>query len=163
NEAFRSGDFSALLPAVQLYDPTTHQPIPGNIVSSDPNFKASSVMTKVFSFLPHTDGALTNNVIARTLSQTTANLWDFKIDHSISARQRISAGFDYDNTNTGSVVSLGPIFGGHTPQNTRYFRFSDDYIFTSSLFNHLLLGFSRRWRGELSNGIGAGLDRKSVV
>lgn len=172
NEAFRKGDFSALCSThdssgmcidptgTQLYDPTTHAPIPNNILTSDPNFKASSVMTKVFSFLPATNGGLTSNVFQRTTSRTTANLFDIKIDHTISDKQRISGGFDYDNTNTGSIVSLGPIFGGHTPQNTRYFRLSDDYIFTPSLFNHVLLGFSRRFRGELSNGVGQGFPAK---
>jgi hypothetical protein len=51
-ESFRKGDFSALLPGTQLYDPTTHNPIPGNILSNDPNFAPSAVMTKVFSLLP---------------------------------------------------------------------------------------------------------------
>src|SRR5229473_7473632 len=59
NENFRKGDFSALLPTVQLYDPTTHAAIPGNILTNDPNFKASAVMTKVFALLPPTNGGLT--------------------------------------------------------------------------------------------------------
>ncbi|MGH9707126.1 MAG: carboxypeptidase regulatory-like domain-containing protein, partial [Candidatus Acidiferrales bacterium] len=36
-EPFRNGDFSALLPATQLFDPTTHNAIPGNLLSNDPN------------------------------------------------------------------------------------------------------------------------------
>src|SRR6202035_830843 len=40
-EAFKSGDFSSLLPGTQLYDPVTHQPIPGNILKNDPNFTPS--------------------------------------------------------------------------------------------------------------------------
>lgn len=161
NEAFRKGDFSALLPATQLFDPTTKQPIPGNILSNDPNFKPSAVMTKVFSLLPATNGSLTNKVNnVNTLSRTTANLFDIKIDHTISDKQRISGGFDWDNTKSGSVVSIGPIFGGSTPQNTRYARFSHDYTFTPSLFNHFLLGFSRRFRIEGSNSIGEGFPAK---
>ena len=37
---FTGQDFSALLPTVQLYDPTTHAAIPGDILTNDPNFKA---------------------------------------------------------------------------------------------------------------------------
>ena len=111
NEAFRGGDFSALLPATQLFDPTTHAAIPGNKLQNDPNFKPSAVMTKVFALLPATNGNLTNNVIDHTLSSTTANLFDLKIDHVISDKQRISFGFDYDNTLTGGTSSLGSIFG----------------------------------------------------
>jgi hypothetical protein len=166
NEAFRSGDLSALCGAgfnsaglcndltQQVYDPSTHAAIPQNILSNDPNFKASTVMNNVFALMPPTNGGLTNNVFQRTTSTTSANLFDVKVDQNVSERQRISVGFDYDNTQTGSVVSLGPIYGSTTPQNTRYARFSDDYTFTPTVLNHFLAGFSRRWRGELSNGSG---------
>jgi hypothetical protein len=160
NEAFRKGDFSALLPAIQLYDPTTHAAIPGDILTNDPNFKPSAVMTKVFALLPATNGGLTNNVVNTSVNSTTANLYDIKVDHIISDKQRISGGFDYDNTNTGGTSNLGPIFGSVTPQSTRYARFSDNYIFTPSLVNQFLFGFSRRFRGEVSNGLGQGWPAK---
>ncbi len=160
NEAFRKGDFSALLPATQLYDPTTHAAIPGNILTNDPNFKASAVMTKVFALLPPTNGGLTNNTVDHSLSRTTANLYDVKIDHVISDKNRISGGFDYDNTRTGGISSLSPIFGSSTPQNTRYARFSDNYIFKPTVVNQFLFGFSRRYRAEGSNSIGQGFPAK---
>jgi hypothetical protein len=165
NAAFQGGDFSALCtagftgglcndPTHQLYDPTTHVPITGDVLTNDPNFKPSKVMTNVFGLLPPTTDALTNNVIDTTISSTTANIFDIKVDHDISAKHRISGGFDYDNTNTGGFSNLGPIFGSVTPQDTRYVRFSDNYIFTPSVVNQFLFGFSRRFRGEVSNGIG---------
>jgi len=166
DEAFRGGNLSAFCtagfnsagictdPTEQIYDPISHAAIPQDTLSNDPNYTESSVMSKVFGLMPTTNGSLTNNVFQRTTSQTWANLFDIKVDQNVSERQHISAGFDYDNTNTGSVVSLGPIYGSVTPQNTRYTRFSDDYTLTPSLLNHFLAGFSRRWRGELSNGIG---------
>src|SRR5213080_5156512 len=160
NEAFRKGDFSALLPGTQLYDPTTHAAVPGNILTNDPNFKASAVMTKVFALLPPTNGGLTQNVTDHSLSSTTANLFDVKIDHAFSDKHRISGGFDYDNTKTGGVSSLSPIFGSSTPQNTRYVRFSDNYIFSPTLVNQFLVGFSRRFRGEVSNSLGQGYPAK---
>jgi TonB dependent receptor len=159
-EAFRKGDFSALLPATQLYDPVTHAPIPGDILTNDPNFTPSKVVSNIFALLPATNGALTNNVVDTTISSTTANIFDIKIDQIISEKHRISGGFDYDNTNTGGTSNLGPIFGSVTPQNTRYARISDNYIFTPSLVNQILFGFSRRYRGELSNGIGDNFPQK---
>jgi Carboxypeptidase regulatory-like domain/TonB dependent receptor len=170
-EAFRNSDFSALCssydasgicnapadsPNTQLYDPTTHNAIPHNILTNDPNFTASSVITKAFAFLPATNGSLQNNVINKSLSSTSANLFDIKIDHSLSDKQHFSVGFDFDNTNTGGTSSLGPIFGSHTPQNTRYVRFNHNYTFTNSLVNQFLAGFSRRFRSEVSNGLNAG-------
>jgi len=159
-EAFRKGDFSALLPGTQLYDPTTHAAIPGNILTNDPNFTPSAVMTKVFALLPPTNGNLQKNVVDHTLSSTRANLFDVKIDHIISTKQRISGGFDYDNTKTGSISSLTPIFGSSLPQNTRYARFSHNYIFGPSVVNQFLLGFSRRFRGEVANSLGQGYPAK---
>ena len=153
-ESFRKGDFSALLPGTQLYDPTTHNPIPGNILSNDPNFAPSAVMTKVFSLLPATSGSLTNNVFDTSISRTTANLWDMKIDQTISDKQRFSFGFDYDNTKTGGTSNLAPFLGSQTPQSTRYVRFSHNYIFNPSVVNEFLVGFSRRFRTEASNGLG---------
>jgi hypothetical protein len=153
-EAMRAGDFSALLPATQLFDPTTHVAIPGNILTNDPNFTPSAVMQKVFALLPATNGSLTNNVVDTTVNSTSADLFDIKIDHNISSRHRISGGFDYDNTNTGGTSNLGPIFGSTTPQSTRYARISDNFVFTPALVNQFLFGFSRRFRGEVSNSLG---------
>jgi hypothetical protein len=160
NEAFRNGDFSALLPAIQLYDPTTHAAIPGNILTNDPNFTPSAVMTKVFALLPRTNGSLTNNVVDHTISSTTANLYDVKIDHIISEKHRISGGFDYDHTKTGGTSDLGPIFGSSTPQDTRYVRFGDNYVLSPSVVNQFLVGFSRRFRGEVANNLGQGYPAK---
>ena len=171
NAAFQGGDLSALCtagftgglcndPTHQLYDPRTHVPIPGDVLTNDPNFKPSKVMTNVFGLLPPTTDALTNNVIDTTISRTTANIFDIKVDHDISAKHRISGGFDYDNTNTGGFSNLGPIFGSVTPQDTRYVRFSDNYIFTPSVVNQFLFGFSRRFRGEVSNGLGLNYPSK---
>ncbi|MBV9265813.1 MAG: carboxypeptidase regulatory-like domain-containing protein, partial [Acidobacteriaceae bacterium] len=156
-EAMRKGDFSVLLAnGVQLYDPVTHNPIPRNILQNDPNYTPSPVMSKVFSYLPATNGSLQNNAINSSISHTTADLYDVKVDQVITDKQRFSVGYDTDNTDTGGVSNLGPIFGSHTPQNTHYLRFNDTQVFTSSLVNQFLAGFSRRWRGEVSNGLNAG-------
>jgi Carboxypeptidase regulatory-like domain/TonB dependent receptor len=172
NEDFRGGNFSALCtagfngggvcndPNLQLYDPTTHAAIPGNVLTNDPNFTPSTVMTKVFGLLPPTNGSLTNNVIDSSTSLTTANLFDIKIDHNISNKQRISGGFDYDNTRQGGTSNLGSFFGSITPQHTRYARISDNYILTPTLVNQVLFGFSRRYRKEGSNSVGGGWPAK---
>src|SRR6267378_1763060 len=171
NEDFRSGNFAALCTegftagvcnnlSHQLYDPTTHAAIPGDNLTNDSNFTPSTVMTNIFKLLPPTNGNLNNNVIDRTVSTTTANLYDVKIDHSFSDKHRISGGFDYDNTKTGGISDLGPIFGSSTPQNTRYARISDNYVFSPTLVNQALFGFSRRFRGEGSNSIGLGYPDK---
>jgi hypothetical protein len=172
NSDFRSGNFAALCPegftasgvcnnpANQLYDPTTHTAIPGDVLTNDPNFKPSTVMTNIFGLLPPTSASLNNNTIDHTVSATTANLFDVKIDHIFSDKHRISGGFDYDNTNTGGSSDLGPIFGSSTPQSTRYARISDNYTISPTIVNQAMFGFSRRFRGEVSNSLGQGYPAK---
>ncbi len=162
-ESFRNGDFSALLnqsTPTQLYDPTTHDPIAGNILSNDPNYKESKVISSLFALLPKTNGSLTNNVVDPTVSSTTANLFDIKYDQKIFSNNHLSIGLDYDNTDTGGFSQLGPLFGQAVPQDTRYFRISDDHIFGPSVVNHFLAGFSRRFRGEISNTLGQSYPSK---
>lgn len=172
NENFRKGDFSAICTAgftaagicnnltQQIYDPTTHVAVPGDVLTNDPNFKASTVMTNIFNLLPPTSGALNNNVVDTTIASTTANLYDVKIDQVFSDKHRMSGGFDFDNTNTGGFSNLGPIFGQSTPQDTRYARISDNYVISPTLVNQALFGFSRRFRGEISNSLGQGYPEK---
>jgi len=171
NEAFRSGDFSALCTTGftngicnnlvnQLYDPTTHAAIRGDVLTNDPNFKPSTVMTNIFALLPPTNGSLNNNVVDHTVSSTTANLFDVKIDQVFSDKHRMSGGFDYDNTKTGGSSDLGPIFGSSTPQDTRYARITDNYVFSPTVVNQAMFGFSRRFRGEISNSLGLGYPAK---
>jgi hypothetical protein len=178
NEAFRKGDLSAIcttgyvagfctLPdgitqdrTHQLFDPTSHAFIPGNVLTNDPNFVASKVMANVFGLLPATNGNLDANVVDHSSTITTANLFDIKIDHNLSDKHRISGGFDYDNTRQGGTSSLGSFFGSVTPQHTRYARISDNYIFTPTLVNQALFGFSRRYRKEGSNSVGGGWPAK---
>jgi hypothetical protein len=148
------------VPTNQLYDPTTHSAISGNVLTNDPNFTPSKVMTNVFNLLPKTNGQLTNNVVDHTISKTTADLYDVKIDHSFSDKHRISGGYDYDHTRQGGTSSLGPIFGQGIPQDTRYARISDNYIFSPTVVNQALFGFSRRFRGEVSNSLGQGYPEK---
>lgn len=160
NEAFRGGDFSALLPTVQLYDPTTHALIAGNLLKNDPNYTPSSVISKLFALLPPTNGSPTNNVVDRTISSTTADLFDIKIDQTLSSKQRISGGFDLDDTKTGGTSDLGPLFGSSTTQSTHYARLNHYYVLSPSLVNHFLAGFSRRFRTEASNSLGQGFPTK---
>ena len=64
-------------------------------------------MTNVSALLPPTNGGLTNNVFDQSTSRTTANLWDLKLDQTISNKQAISFGFDYANTKTGGTLDTG--------------------------------------------------------
>src|SRR5258708_5376993 len=117
-------------------------------------------MTNVFGLLPPTNGSLNNNGLDRFLSSSRADLSVVKIDLSFYEKHRISGGFDYDNTNTGGTSDLGPIFGSHTPQSTRYARISDNYVVSPTLVNQALVGYSGRFRGEVSNSLGLGYPAK---
>ncbi len=62
NEDFRQGNFAAICtagfnssntcndPTQQIYDPITHAPVPGDVLTNDPNFTPSKVMTNIFGY-----------------------------------------------------------------------------------------------------------------
>jgi hypothetical protein len=159
--AERNGDFTYdLQQGIQLYDPTTHLPIAGDILTNDPNYHPSAIMGRIYSYMPVTSTGVTNNAIVSSTSFTTANLFDVRVDQIISDKQRVSASFDYDNTNTGTSTPLCPLFCGETPQNTRYARFGDYYTFSPTLFNQFMVGFCRRYRGEISSSLGGNYPTK---
>lgn len=162
-KAFEEGDFSALLPDTQLYDPTTHQPIPGNILTNDPNYKPSPVVQAIWKdWYPATinNNLYNNNVMQTGTSLDHGDVWDLKIDQNISDRQHVSGSYDWNNDREWGTSNWGPVWNADYPQQTRYARFSYSYIMTPTLFNMFNAGYTRRWRGELGGGIGQDWNAK---
>lgn len=126
----------------------------GDILTSDPNYTSIAIVGCLYSYMPVTTNAVTDNAIVSSTAFTTANLFNTKVDQIISDKQRVSASFDYDDTNTGTATPLCPLYCGEDPQNTHYARFGDYYTFSPTLFNQFMVGFSRRWRGEISSSLG---------
>jgi hypothetical protein len=161
-QSFENGDFSGLLPGVQLYDPTTQQPITGDILTNDPNFTSvSSVMSKVYATAPPpTYAGLVDNYVESSTSYTRGNVYDFKMDQNISNKQHFSASFDLEDMSSGYTTSLNPIYSAQDAGNTKYFRLSDSYAFSPTLFNLFSGGFTRMFYPVTNGSLGGNWPSK---
>lgn len=150
--------------AGQIFDPSTTQtingvtcrsPFPGNLLS--PN---STVGKNILGFYPapQTGGIVNNYNFGFTfpiLDTTTT----FRIDHNISAKSK--AYFTYssrENTRTSTSPEwAGPAGFGRTQFfGTHYIRFGYDYTLTSTMLNHLNLGYNRTNSKNVGAGVGQG-------
>lgn len=183
--AMRNGDFSALLgppitdsignPIInpcdgspilvgQIFDPSTTQTVngvqcrtafPGNTFSP-----TSTVGQKILSFYPAPQtAALTNNYnfgFSIPIEDTTMT---FRIDQNIT--QSDKAYFTYssrENTrNSTTPIFAGPAGYARTQFfGTHYLRLGYDHTFSTSLLNHLNLGYNRTNSKNVGAGIGLG-------
>jgi Carboxypeptidase regulatory-like domain len=185
-DAMRNGDFSALLGAPittnghplinpcdgsqivagQIFDPSTTNTIngvecrtkfPGNILTPTPT---SAVGQNILSYYPAPqNGNLTNNYnfgFSIPILDTTTT---FRIDQNITTSDK--AYFTYssrENTrNSTTPIFAGPAGYARTQFfGTHYIRFGYDHTFSSSLLNHLNLGYNRTNSKNVGAGVGQG-------
>lgn len=154
---FRTGNFSRLTDRsgkpMLIYDPSTtrsdgaggltRDAFPNNII---PQNRISPVSANILAQLPApSNGSVLNNFLAlgaRTFDRDQVNI---KIDHNLSDRHRIN-GFGYIGTQTALDPDNLPAPFTNALNNqyrSRWIRFSDDYVFSPSVLNHLTLGFTR--------------------
>ena len=116
--AFRTGDFSSLLPSgIIIRDPTTGQPFPGNQIPTgriDPN------ATTFLSFTPApnrgSDALGTNNYLSSNLSaRTTEDQYIGRVDYNLSSSDSIFVRYMYDELTTPNEP---PVFGNDENINT---------------------------------------------
>jgi len=93
-----------------------------------------------------------DNSTYQTLNPTNNDLYSFKIDRNLGAKQKLAGSYWVAKMPILSEnLTYGPLytndFGGTT---SHYARLSDDYTITPSLLNHLGFGFTRRFRVETS-------------
>ncbi len=86
--AFKSGDFSALLPSTLIYDPSTGAPFPGNVI---PAARISAISKIITGYIPDPDVAgLQNNIFPQIRKFPTKNFsYANTIDYNISDKQSI--------------------------------------------------------------------------
>ena len=161
-EAFKKGDFSALLPGTVIYDPTTCAPGPCKPFANNviPTQNLSPVSAALNKLLPTTsNNSLSNNTTVGSDSTTSTNMYTVKIDQQFSDKQKLYGSFSQNKGTITGTSTLGPLFKSTYDQSTIYLRVGHDYIFTPTLFNHFNVGFSRRFREELD---GSGTFGKNI-
>ena len=87
----RTGDFSELNRAI--YDPTTGQPFPGNVIPADRiDPVARNILTQLYPE-PNTagtrqaNGQIINNYLLNPIKERQDNQFDVKVDHNLTTRQ----------------------------------------------------------------------------
>ena len=165
---FRQGDFSKLVDdtgkQIPIYDPLTtkllpdgtvqRQPFPGNII---PASRIDPVAAKITALIPPLQypDRLTNNILSQEQLSTNTGIYTMRGDHTLTSRQRLTGTFsqsdeqDFDNWSFGP---LGP--SGLAHQRMTYARAGHDFVISPTLLNHILVGFSRRWRQESPTYLG---------
>ncbi|HTA68204.1 MAG TPA: carboxypeptidase regulatory-like domain-containing protein [Bryobacteraceae bacterium] len=98
-QSMRGGDFSSILPAKVITDPTTNQPFPGNMIPST-RFDAAALAMLAFYPLPNISGAgLKNNYLAIDSDQTNKDLFLTRIDFMESTKSTWFGRYNFQNEN----------------------------------------------------------------
>lgn len=99
----RSGDFSEL--STPIYDPTTKQPFPGNII---PPNRLSGIARSLADLYPApTNSALINNFNGITPTSNVNNTFFGKLDHNINDNHRLAGSARVRHQ--GAILSQGPL------------------------------------------------------
>src|SRR5579864_7471198 len=149
----------------EIYNPLTsvtssggsicYQPFPGNII---PQSELSPIALNIAKNLygngyAPTGAGLVNNFPALSgYSNVTSTHWDFKVDHNINAKQRVSGGFNLWNFNslapgalwqTGSSTG-GPLSSGdNQPQQDWSVRVQHYYTISPTLLNTASVAYNQ--------------------
>ncbi len=104
----RAGNFSQTVQSngtglqnVQIFDPNTHLPYPGNIV---PSTQISSITTGLLAYIPHANqpGIVNNYQYQTAVPQDTNNL-SLRVMRNLTKLDRISVNFSYQNRDAGTA------------------------------------------------------------
>ena len=150
--AYRTGDFSALLPKTQLYYPATGAPIPGNIIPASMIQNYAQYITPNWG-LP--------NIGATTWAtanpyESNDNQFQFRIDHHISDHDQVFVRFGNTNPTWEQPVSgIGnPNFEGAYTQNGQNILAGETHIFNSQTVNEFRFSYNNSVEGTgPANGV----------
>jgi len=149
--AEKQGDFSAL--GVTIYDPTTHQPFPGNLI---PQARFSPLSASLIPLMPDpTLPGYVNNLQSNIgVIPTRETRWGFAIDHNINDKQSIHWS-EWRNkwTSYGTETSshLTGELGSRISQPDLGTVFILNY--SNTITPHLVMTAGASWLGELNDQI----------
>ena len=126
----RNGDFSELLPNRVIYDPTTGQPFPGNVIPQSRQDPASRNILSQLYPEPNTGGSTAasgqqiNNYLINPTLERQDNQFDVKVDHRMTTNNRFFVRYSYQKTHRFLPATLehgdaGATFGAGTATSRR--------------------------------------------
>ncbi len=154
----RKGNFSALVDPngnqIPIYDPAStvvqpdgtvlRTPFPGNII---PQSRIDPVAAKISALLPQLDfpNQLANNIYTDESNHVKTHILDFKVDHQINSKNKLTGSYNTDEENNLDTWGFGAIGqSGGVDSITTYVRLAEDYIVSPTILNHVQFSFSRR-------------------
>jgi hypothetical protein len=165
----RIGDFSELLDPsvsglsqpVQIFDPITGKPFPGNIIPPsmlDPVGKAY-----LAAFPPATRGGVTHNYLTHRQKESTYNDFDARADQNITTRDQFFISGSHWNdsfSDPGRIPGFQAGFGAGTSENKGYTaRLGETHVFSENVVNELRAGSTDFHFGFLPVGFGTDQDK----
>ena len=150
--AMRGGDFSEI--SRVIYDPTTGQPFPGNVI---PSGRIDQVARNILQQLypePNTtgtrqaNGQTISNYLINPIKTRRDNQFDVKVDHNISSNNRFFTRYSYQKTYRDQPATLphgdaGATFGaGEGNIKAQGLAFNDTHTLKSNWLNEFRFGWS---------------------
>ncbi len=154
-DAFRNGDLSALLnrrdatgrplPAIQVIDPLTGTPFPGNII---PASRISPIARNLLGFLPaaqtvNPDPLSGFNYIGTGNTRVDDDQRFVRIDHQISDNDKLFGHYAFDDVSYSQFYGDNPNFPYFVAGRNQNAAFQWIHIFTPSVINEFRLGYMR--------------------
>ncbi len=158
--AFRSGDFSAMLPT-PLMDPTTGNPFPGNII---PASRFSQIGQNMVDLYPaeNVPGAAANFNGAYNLKSDTEN-WTGRFDTSWGDSDSLFVRYsiwDQDRLEPFRSGATLPNYGTFLDTLSQAGTFNQTHIFSPNLVNEFRLGFTRIKGGLIAEARDQGIEKQ---
>ena len=150
--AMRGGDFSELTRTI--FDPQTGQPFPGNAIPSNRFDPVAVQILKQLYPEPNTagtrqsNGQVINNYLLNPIKTRHDDQVDSKVDHSLSAANRLFVRYSYEKTHRNQPASLehgdaGFTFGaGDGNIKAQGLALNDTHVLSSHLLNEARFGWT---------------------
>jgi hypothetical protein len=153
SELMRQGNFSEINRII--YDPTTGQPFPGNVIpQSRWDAAARNILQQLYP-APNTAGTrgatgqTINNYLINPVKEREDNQGDIKVDHSLSTNNRFFVRYSFQKTHRLQPATLahgdaGATFGaGDGNIKAQGLAFNDTHTFSTSWLNELRFGWTQ--------------------
>jgi len=144
-DAMKNGDFSTLLTrkqgSIQLFDPLTGTPFPGNIIPTNRISAGSQTLMKYLiepQFQQADPLSYTNRV--NLVDPITQSAWFMRFDHNFTTKDRAFLRLAWDHQNWG-IPTIDPNFGETYYNYPKSLALAWTHIFRPNLLNEFRYGF----------------------
>ncbi len=166
--AFLTGNFSALLPAITIYQPGTKNPYPGNIIPANQIDRAGAALLGYYpapTVATPAGVAPSNNYLFSEIRRETMDEGSIRLDHTFSEKDtlRITANYfndpSFEPSNTLCGARVIPGFGCNTNQNSQLYGVTETHVFAPTAVNEFRVGMNRLIQPRFMQDQGIAFDQ----